>query len=460
MKRIASLLLALGLSWAVSAQPSEKGTYNTQGQKDGRWETYDRDNHLVSAGFYNNGKRTGEWKFYLSPIARRVGQSDIIGNYVDGKREGAWFLKDERFLQGSMRGEFHNDKMNGTWQYFNAAKQLIAEGDFVDGLRNGTWTLYQNNKERCHGEFVNGKKTGQWKDTYFFPDETVRVESDLNYINGLANGTLQQYHIYTPKGFKTQEDLTGVGTYKDGVRTGRWVIFEKLLKGEILSRGSYYNGFKNGLWLTDLDGKHYEAATYYNDVLDGSYKSYHDNGKLALDGGYAMGQLNGTCVSYYPNGNPKEECTYTFAAEMDADTIYDTVEFPIELWFDLVGDKMSDINIEDIAWSGLADYQLSAEEYASRMKVLKNFKVKRVIKQIKQNRRVVRTGPYRSYHENGKVEYEGQYLPKAIRNYDPKQHLYSIEYQREGTWKYYDDLGYLRKTLEYSNGKLTKTKEE
>ena len=59
-------------------------------KKVGKWQHKDANGLIYAEGVYDNDLRQGEWKFYLSPEARKHQKADVIGQYANGVKQGNW----------------------------------------------------------------------------------------------------------------------------------------------------------------------------------------------------------------------------------------------------------------------------------------------------------------------------------------------------------------------------------
>ncbi len=134
MKKTILLLLAILFINSVNAQ----GEYDSNGLKTGKWRILHKKNHnFHEIGYFEKGKREGEWKEYFF---NKLSQS---GQYINGKKNGVWKL-----YFGS-----HSEKKN-----------ISATGKFYKGKRDGQWKFYyRKGKIEKIGNYRNGSKIGEWK---------------------------------------------------------------------------------------------------------------------------------------------------------------------------------------------------------------------------------------------------------------------------------------------------------
>jgi antitoxin component YwqK of YwqJK toxin-antitoxin module len=57
-------------------------------------------------------------------------------------------------------------------------------------------------------------------------------------------------------------------------------------------------------WYPKSEVKKFER-TYYNDILDGSYREWYSNGQLKTEANYSDGKLHGMYTKYYSNGQKR-----------------------------------------------------------------------------------------------------------------------------------------------------------
>lgn len=83
------------------------------------------------------------------------------------------------------------------------------------------------------------------------------------------------------------------------------------LDGTLESKGSYYKGQKNGLWMSwSEDGAPLNQAYYTNGQKDGAWKVWDENGTLRYEMYYKHGKRVKTWKVFDENGALLEEKTY------------------------------------------------------------------------------------------------------------------------------------------------------
>ena len=209
-----------------------EGIVKEDGNREGHWKDFYPDGSLKAEGNYDNGKQTGEWKYYHAN-----GKIEQTGKFnKQGKSEGIWkwyfesgqLLKEENYRNGLRdgmsseydetgivieEGEFVNGNEDGPW--FELTGDCVIRGTYRDGLRNGMWyNFYLDRNETktdslCYfkGGFIEDNPDG--KHTYYW--ENGKVKDEGSYVNGRKEGEWYKYNF--------DGTLFMIITYKQGVET-------------------------------------------------------------------------------------------------------------------------------------------------------------------------------------------------------------------------------------------------
>ena len=203
-----------------------EGIIKEDGNHDGPWKDFYPDGSLKAEGNYDNGKQTGEWKYY----------------HANGKIEQV--------------GKFNKQgKFEGTWKWYFDNGQLLKEESYRNGLRDGMSTEYdETGTVVTEGEYVNGEEDGPWfeltGDTYMHG----------TYRDGLRNG--MWYNFYLDRsGEKTDSLCYFKGGFIDDNPNGKHTYYWE--NGKVKDEGSYVNGRKEGDWYKyNFDGTLFMIITY------------------------------------------------------------------------------------------------------------------------------------------------------------------------------------------------------
>ncbi|MGB5264007.1 MAG: toxin-antitoxin system YwqK family antitoxin, partial [Lutimonas sp.] len=134
-----------------------------------------------------------------------------------------------------------------------------------NGEREGVWEkYYDNNRLRYRGTFKNGREVGTFKYYSAASSDHPVIIKEFD-----ANSDLADVKFYTEAGVLESE-----GQMKGKDRVGKWIFYHTDGKS-VMSEENYVNGKLDGTYKTYFqDGSPTEIANYKNGLLDGNYKKY------------------------------------------------------------------------------------------------------------------------------------------------------------------------------------------
>lgn len=184
---------------------------NVNGERDGVWKKYYKNNKIRYSGQFKNGKEIGVFKFYdIADSSHPI----IVKEYTTTSDTA--FVKFYT-LRGKMRskGTMIGKKRVGKWiYYFVDSGKIFSEENYNNGKLDGVVrNYYPNGKVTEETYYKNGVKNGTSK-TY--TDDGLPLE-EVNYTNNKLNGEAKYFDL---KG-----NLTEKGNYKDGKKTGKWDFY-------------------------------------------------------------------------------------------------------------------------------------------------------------------------------------------------------------------------------------------
>ena len=174
----------------------EKGTFDDKGRKEGVWETFHTNGKRASLRHYRQGLETDS--SFTWDVAGRLRER---GFFVDstGERLGydslGHLIEKQHFINGHPEGE--------SWIYFpTGAKRsvMIYKGGVPAELRK--W--HPNGKLMAEGVYLNGKRTGEWKEY----GENGKLLESSHYQEGILHGEQLFYDV--------QGKLTRTQRYEHG----------------------------------------------------------------------------------------------------------------------------------------------------------------------------------------------------------------------------------------------------
>jgi antitoxin component YwqK of YwqJK toxin-antitoxin module len=169
------------------------------------------------------------------------------------------------------------------------------EGDTLnkygsDGLRTGKWVYRraETGKISSIEYYTAGKRNG----LCIYYDKNGRLESEIEYRDGLIHGT---FRFYSPTGRKE------VAQFVNGKREGFTRYYN--YKGELTDEDEYRTNVRNGVRrIYSARGRVVMETTYVNGSENGTRRSYKDNEKkeLVLEADFVNDKR--TEIRYYKNG--------------------------------------------------------------------------------------------------------------------------------------------------------------
>jgi uncharacterized protein len=317
------------------------------GARSGTWKTFYESGKLKSEAYYKAGKLNGYLKEYDE-------KGKLISNkrYVDGeiyvepeKIEQKVIVKREFFDNGKVKatGGFVNDVpvgqhttystkgevvetkrynqsgkllskgiidtkglMQGEWTYYYLSGKVKSVGNYRNDRRQDEWVFYHENDitEQKGNYDKRGKETGKW--TWYYDNGNVLREEDFE--DGLENGIAVEY--------ARNGDIVSKGTYLNGIREGDWYFNV----GDEIQEGVYKAGEKDGIWKHYFPDKKLRFEGRYVDGAEqGLHRYYYPDGKLKMEGEFSMGKRHNEWKFYDEDGILRTILTYQFDEEQKID---------------------------------------------------------------------------------------------------------------------------------------------
>ncbi|MEQ8907784.1 MAG: hypothetical protein RIC95_01205 [Vicingaceae bacterium] len=285
------------------------------GRKQGVWKSYYGNERLKKEERYKDDLLNGYVKLY-SP----EGKLESASLYIDGVKQSEeenqadFNIQNTYYGDGSLRSQItynlagkkdgiaktfkKNGEVEKTEIYRNG--YLLSSG-IIDnaGLYQGLWeTYYLNGQLKSKGEYLDGKKYGKW--SYYFQNGTLEQEGFYDK-NGEFTGTWKWYYDDS-KLLRTEEFRRGL---EDGI------LEEYDRKGNLITKGEFFDGEKEGEWFYELND-HREEGKYRYGERNGQWIHYYPNGDISFEGAYVEGVPEGKHKYYYPNGVLEKVEQYSF----------------------------------------------------------------------------------------------------------------------------------------------------
>lgn len=395
---------------------------------------------------------------------------EIIGQYKDGKLEGAW---ERHYPDGKVveRGAYAKGLEEGTWQQLGESGAILGEYQ----MRAGTGTQrrwYDDGKPYTQRAMRGGAPYGEIKiwdqdgavvlaakqyGSRYDGAKTVGTKSTLRIEETFTNGTrhdarqiYQFWLLVIDENYDAKGKLDGAyaiwrdkkiprvqGTYDHGKRTGTWSWFDRSNNKE--REGDYVDGKKTGAWFEWTENKLSSSGAYTDGRPDGEFISMDKNGSEL--GRFEIHDGTGTMETFYPNKKVATRTHYTAGA---MDGLYQELtqrSNKVVVEGHYASDKKHGWwrEWDDLGAGGL---QLRIEEHWRWGKLdgaVKKYDAGKLISE--------------ATYKSGKAE--GRYT--ELRNGKPALTGMFASDRRTGTWTTYDSDGAVTLTATYKEGVLDGT---
>lgn len=253
---------------------------------DGEFNKIDLHKHLSDSGKTEDGLKTGKWIEYsvdsslLDNSIYTVGNQNRItnfnaiiqkeeGSYLRGKRNGAWIrfhdLADESYFHwyrvaviNYKAGKKHGEEVRYIGYGEKDQKPLVIR-NWKEGVEHGIGKIYNVEYPYSLQQVYDAIDGELWILEKYYPNGQLQIKYTDKYLNG---DKIKLYQSFFESG-----QLKQTGSYVNGnVKDGEWI--------------SYYE-----------NGKTESVENYKNDLIEGNYQYFHDNGQLWTERIYKQGKL-------------------------------------------------------------------------------------------------------------------------------------------------------------------------
>lgn len=469
---------------AVTSLNSAGDTIKQVGSEDGtfEFETFSLDGLLNTKGKLVNGNYEGAKTLYW-----RNGGVQEVSNYINGVLNGEVI---NYFENGKIQTKrnFENGKESGSYFEYYQNGSVKTTGNYKNGELDGLWLNYyvdgtlEQEFSYKHGEVfgwmynysVDGKLAGKTKlengsaviicqydsignlfhtqnlltaPKRVFMNYNKSAEGDCDMSCGKLNGDLVWYYPDRSKYI--------VNKYKDDNPEGTFTSYHP--NGKVQTTGEYKNTSRNGEWKEFYeDGTIRKIYHYEDDQLDSTYTNYWENGKIKSRSIYKNDKKDGDSFTYDPQGNLAIKRIYIegeiFAYQYNKNgSLCDSIYLE-----NGTGKILAYYNTGEISTEANYKLGLFDGKYIRYSKSGKKISVMQFADGIQ-------IGEEEEYFENGKLKskmyYENDLKVGEGQVYNINGNLkYSKMYKMgvlQGESKNYNEEGKLKSIEEYWNGKLS-----
>ena len=407
--------------------------------RNGVYSTFYSTGELYSKEFYNEG----------------LLDSNYVSYYKNGKKYKERFLDNGVLVKQTVqysdigiRQSVYNEKYedrtfikDGEYISYHLNGEMNEFGLYINGYRAGLWNIFDQDGNKTFDKYYTYKTADENKD--YTKTNIIKFN---DYGDKLLEYSVNSYLLCRP----AQDCFNTV--YADEVMEGNYILYYD--NGNIKEKGSYSNNIKNGLWTEYYTNGNIKSTI---DFIEGNgmYKSFYnlsDSNIIFEDGFYSNDQRNGRWTERNKNGFLIREYFLT-NGRLDSNK-------PIKIYAVSEDSTVAENN-----------YLLS-EFYADGLpsKYIQNG----LFKTFYDSGSVKTEGIYKAgkefskwtkYHEDGKVistiEYDDRGNGDYVSYYTTGQILTRgeyLNYLKSGKWKSYFKNGNKQSIIFYLNGEINPNK--
>ncbi len=208
--------------------------------------------------------------------------------------------------------------------------------------------------------------------------------------------------------------------------------------GEVINRTDA-KGNKQGFWKKMENGKLVYEGQFKDNVPYGTFKYYHENGKLKSTTDFIQGVHKVKTVMFHENEHKASEGIFIDQLKDGEWRYYSNTDKLIAIEHYAMGKRIGEWKV----FSAESGVLLEERNYL-------NDKL---------------NGPYKTYYIDGAVSLEQNYLEGKLNglctSYNPKGAVAAtgnyLKGSRIGSWDFYDSKGKIRSTVEYKDQRVLKT---
>jgi antitoxin component YwqK of YwqJK toxin-antitoxin module len=213
-------------------------------------------------------------------ITLSVSAQDTVNRKdASGRRQGYW-TKVDSSGRTIYTGHFNDNVPAGTFTYYYPGGKVKAVSVFSqDGKTTRTTTYFLSGKKNAEGTFINEKREGLWR---FFSEYDETLVSEEQYRAGKRDGVARTF--FHGKG------VAELITWKNDVREGLWEQYFD--DGIVKLRCAYKNDLKEGaITVFYPTGQKLNTGQYLKGLPEGTWITYGLDGKIEATDIYAQGVL-------------------------------------------------------------------------------------------------------------------------------------------------------------------------
>ncbi|MFN3529464.1 MAG: toxin-antitoxin system YwqK family antitoxin [Bacteroidia bacterium] len=336
-----------GLREGVWQYFNEEGQLNQRGQfqndiAHGFWEWYFPNGQLSAKQSFFYGNEHGFYTGYYES-----GALLDSGSFYYGRKMGLWHTYYENGQLQSY-GNFHGNQKHGLWTYYHDNGQLEARAYYRDDELNGPFESYHPNGKaalllRLDGERIylgwvadsNGRVlvsegAGQYEDVQSdwcsLGMGKVLDSLPVGFWKKQEDGYLKVTYVYKndeKKVYEIWDERQKPGNQL--VKNGSGPLETYYESGNLYVKGTYKNGLRTGEWLIYYDQPHQLSVrtNYLKGLREGISESYSESGQAEAIITYAGGKQHGLSSWFHSSGELSAEVQFENDLKQANQLIYD-----------------------------------------------------------------------------------------------------------------------------------------
>lgn len=235
-----------------------------------------------------HGKRTGKWVYTgadkPSSGISKTGKVEE-GIYVEGRKEGVWTKYHKDGKTPKLKGNYSNNRPEGSFSRFYSNGQLMEQGSFGKNGYKGNLIRYFDNGQIAYKAVYNndGQETG--KVQYFH--ENGKLALDYSMKNGILIGKVMRYN--TQGNLLESFDISATGAISN-VKNSSNIPLPK----------PPVSSLESMIYPPKIANPRMKGLKF---VTNGYNKVYNDNDEIWMEGEFKNGQLwDGKVYDYDADG--------------------------------------------------------------------------------------------------------------------------------------------------------------
>ena len=350
----------------------------------------DGSSRYYESGSITEGKKYGQWKTYKCTYS--------CPSSLNTSDYDTYLILELNYVDGVLNGPASEYVKNGS------RSALIRQYNYKGGDVNGSWKAYSGNNLIEEGYIENNKRNREWR----FYDGTGAVIG--SYIDGKKNGIFETYRNLNTRS-----------------------CFDCTLRNSPSKRNSFINGEEEGFQEVFYDNGTLKEVKEYRDGALVSFENYNRYGETISSLTYLNGKKSGSELTFYTDGQLKSSENWITGEKHGQWDFYD---------------EYGNIVKTEIYDSGRIVENFSYINGIAKSKTVYVSNFEKILYELDENENPINS---KKYINNLLIEEKSFFTdPESGETFITEGR--TINNKREGTWKFFNNEGYLHSKGEYESG--------